>query len=109
MKCGNRYAACTEYSFGRSLTLWSGDSVSTIGSGLTSFGLGIHIFQQIDRASCITLVTLLTFLPSPLLDAPTGVLADRYSRRLLMVLGDSFSTIGLVFILICSISGQASV
>lgn len=109
MEYGNRYAACTEHSFGKFLILWSGDFVSAIGSGLTSFGLGVYIFQQTGRASYMALVTLLAFLPSLLLGAPAGVLADRYDRRLLMVLGDSLSAIGLVFILVCLMSGQASV
>ena len=109
MEYGNRYAACTEHSFGKFLILWSGDFISAIGSGLTSFGLGVYIFQQTGRASYMALVTLLAFLPSLLLGAPAGVLADRYDRRLLMVLGDSLSAVGLVFILVCLMSGQASV
>lgn len=36
-----------------------------------------------------------------------GVLADRYDRRLLMILGDSLSATGLIFILICLLSGEA--
>ena len=37
----------------------------------------------------------------------SGELADRYDRRLLMVLGDSLSAVGLVFILICMLRGEA--
>lgn len=96
-------------SFGKFLLLWSGDFISAIGSGLTSFGLGVYIFQQTGRASYMALVTLLAFLPSLLLSAPAGVLADRYDRRLLMVLGDSLSAIGLIFILLCLLDGKASV
>lgn len=100
----------TKNSFGRFLILWSGDLVSAIGSGLTSFGLGVYIFQQTGSASKMALVTLLAFLPSLLLSAPAGVLADRYDRRLLMVLGDSLSVIGLLFILGCmTFQGEASV
>lgn len=100
----------TKNSFGKFLILWSGDLVSAIGSGLTSFGLGVYIFQQTGSASKMALVTLLAFLPSLLLSAPAGVLADRYDRRLLMVLGDSLSVIGLLFILGCMIfQGEASV
>ena len=96
-------------SFGKFLLLWSGDFISAIGSGLTFFGLGVYIFQQTGRASYMALVTLLAFLPSLLLSAPAGVLADRYDRRLLMVLGDSLSAIGLIFILLCLLDGEASV
>lgn len=94
-------------SFGKFLILWSGQLISAIGSGLTSFGLGIYVFQQTGKASEMALVTLLAFMPSLLLSAFSGVLADRYDRRLLMVLGDSLYAIGLVYILICMLQGDA--
>lgn len=93
-------------SFNKFLLLWSGQLVSAIGSGLTSFGLGIYVFQQTGKASAMALVTLLAFMPSILLSSFAGVLADRYDRRLLMVLGDSLSALGLVFILICMLGGE---
>ncbi|MBV6713942.1 MFS transporter [Paenibacillus chitinolyticus] len=93
--------------FGKFILLWSGQLVSAIGSGLTSFGLGVYIYQQTGQASAMALVTLLAFMPSLLLSPVTGVLADRYDRRILMVLGDSLSAIGLVFILICLLNGEA--
>nr|WP_315118331.1 MFS transporter [uncultured Clostridium sp.] len=94
-------------SFRKFLLLWSGDFVSAIGSGLTSFGLGVYVFEQTGKASATALVMLLAFLPSLLLSAVAGVLADRYDRRLLIVLGDSLSAVGLVFILICMLRGEA--
>ncbi len=93
-------------SFQKFLLLWSGELISAIGSGLTSFGLGVYVFQQTGKASSMALVTLLAFMPSLLLSAVAGVLADRYDRRLLMVLGDSLSGVGLVFILICMLRGE---
>lgn len=93
--------------FGRFLFLWSGQMISAIGSGLTSFGLGIYILQQTGQASAMALVTLLAFMPSLLLSPVAGVLADRYDRRLLMVLGDSLSATGLIYILICMLNGEA--
>lgn len=97
----------TEKSFQNFLVLWSGDFISAIGSGLTSFGLGVYIFQQTGKVSLMALVTLLAFLPSLLLGPIAGVLADRYDRRLLMILGDSFSAAGLLFILVNLIRGEA--
>lgn len=96
-----------EKSFGKFMLLWSGDFISAIGSGLTSFGLSVYIFQQTGKASSMALITLLAFLPSLLLGPIAGVLADRYDRRLLMVLGDSFSAVGLLFILVSLIQGEA--
>lgn len=94
-------------SFGKFLLLWSGDFISAIGSGLTSFGLGVYIFQQTGKASLMALITLFAFLPSLLLAPLAGVLADRYDRRTLMIIGDSFSAVGLLFILGSLLQGEA--
>ena len=56
----------------------------------------------------MALVTLLAFLPTLLLSVPAGVLADRYDRRLLMMLGDGCSALGIIYILICMMNGGAS-
>ncbi|UQZ32658.1 MFS transporter [Paenibacillus sp. PK3_47] len=93
--------------FGSFLLLWSGQLVSAVGSGLTAFGLGVYLYQQTGQVSAMALVTLLAFMPSLLLSPVAGVLADRYDRRLLMVLGDSLSATGLVFILLCLLNGEA--
>ena len=93
--------------YSRFLLLWSGELVSAIGSGLTSFGLSVYVFQRTGSAANMGLVALLAFLPALLLSAPAGVLADRYDRRLLMMAGDGLSMLGLIYILISMLSGEA--
>lgn len=95
--------------FHKFLLLWAGDFVSAAGSGLTAFGLGVYMFEQTGQASLMALATLLGFLPAVLLSIPAGVLADRHDRRLLMIIGDSCSIIGLLFILFCMMDGKAEV
>ena len=94
--------------FNKFLLLWFGEFVSSIGSGLTAFGLGVYIFKVTGSAASMSLVTLLGFLPSLLLSVPAGILADRYDRRLLMMIGDGCSALGVLFILICMMRGEAS-
>ena len=93
--------------FGKFLLLWSGELISSIGGGLTSFGLGVYIFRQTGSAAGMSVVTLLGFIPIFLLSVPAGVLADRYDRRLLMMIGDGLSALGIIYILICMIRGDA--
>ncbi|MER1994202.1 MAG: MFS transporter [Eubacteriales bacterium] len=90
------------------ILLWAGELISSIGGGLTSFGLGVYIFQQTGSAASMALITLLGFLPTLLLSVPAGVLADRFDRRLLMMIGDGCSALGIVFILVCMLNGGAS-
>ncbi|MCR5098308.1 MAG: MFS transporter [Lachnospiraceae bacterium] len=94
--------------FGKFMLLWMGELISSIGGGLTSFGLGVYIFRQTGSAASMAVVTLLGFLPTLLLSVPAGVLADRYDRRLLMMIGDGCSALGILYILICMIRAEAS-
>ena len=89
------------------LLLWSGEFISSIGGGLTSFGLSVYVFQKTGSAASTALVALLAFLPVLLLSPIAGVLADRYDRCLLMMLGDGMSGAGLIYILICMFTGEA--
>ncbi|MGG1637966.1 MFS transporter [Paenibacillus sp. NRS-1760] len=93
--------------FRKFIILWFGELVSSIGSGLTAFGLGVYVFQTTHSATAVSLVTLCTFLPMILLSPVGGVLADRFDRRLMMLLGDGGSALGLIYILIVMFSGEA--
>ena len=98
----------TKSNFPKFILLWSGELISSIGGGLTSFGLGVYIFQKTGSAASMALITLLGFLPTLVLSVPAGVLADRYDRRFLMMIGDGCSALGVVYILIGMIRGEAS-
>ena len=90
------------------LLLWIGELISSIGGGLTSFGLGVYVFQKTGSAAGMALVTLLGFLPTLLFTVPAGVLADRYDRRVLMMIGDGCSGLGILYIFLCMLRGEAN-
>ncbi len=81
------------------LILWFGESVSAIGSGMTSFAVAIYVFQQTHSAMWVSLAALVAFLPTILLSPFAAVLSDRFDRRLLMLLGDLLSIIGVAIVL----------
>ena len=95
--------------FGKFMLLWAGELVSSIGGGLTSFGLGVYVFNLTGSAASMALITLLGFLPTFLFSVPAGVLADRYDRRVLMMIGDGFSALGIIYILICMLQGNCEI
>ena len=45
------------------LTIWAGQFVSMLGSGLTSFAIGVWIFQQTGQAMPFALTVLFANLP----------------------------------------------
>ena len=84
------------------LIIWTGQLISIVGSGLTSFALGVWIFDQTGHATPFALVVLCGALPRILLAPIAGSLADRWNRRWLMVLadtGDALVTLGVVLLL----------
>ncbi len=79
--------------------IWSGELISSIGSGMTAFALAVYVYQATGNVSLVSMISLAAFLPTILLSPLGGVLADRYDRRLLMIVGDLFSGLGLLYVL----------
>lgn len=80
--------------------LVTGVLVSSLGTGMTAFALGIHIYQKHGTATAVSLAQLCTFAPLVLLAPLAGVLADRFDRRTMMILGDGGSVLGLGVVLL---------
>lgn len=91
------------------MTIWFGELISSIGSGMTAFAVSIYVYQITGSVTLVSVAALLAFLPTILLSPIGGILADRYDRRLMMILGDSLSVIGLLFILISIQAGYSGV
>jgi len=89
--------------------LWLGELISNIGSGMTAFALSVYVYEKTGSVSYISLITLLSFMPSIILSPIGGLLADRYDRRLLMIIGDLFSGLGLIYILWNIQAGEKSI
>lgn len=82
------------------LTIWFGELISSIGGGMSAFAMTIYALKITNSVTAVSLITLLAFLPTVLLAPFGGFLADRYDRRLLMMIGDSFSVLGLLYIVL---------
>lgn len=89
--------------------LWLGELISNIGSGMTAFALSVYVYEKTGSVSYISIITLLSFMPSIILSPIGGLLADRYDRRLLMIIGDLFSGLGLIYILWNIQAGEKSI
>ncbi len=91
------------------MTIWIGQLISTIGTGMTAFAVSIYVYRLTGSATWVSISALLAYLPTILLNPVGGVLADRYDRRLMMILGDSLSALGLLYILICMQAGHGGI
>ena len=83
--------------------IWFGQLTSLVGSGLTSFALGVLVYQTTDSVTAYALIVLCTMAPNVLLSPLAGALVDRWDRRWAMILSDTgagLSTLAIVLLLI---------
>lgn len=71
------------------LVIWFGQVISVMGSALTSFVLGVWVFQQTGSVTQYSLILMAALVPGILLAPLAGVLVDRWDRRSAMILSDS--------------------
>jgi MFS family permease len=70
------------------MIVWLGQMISFIGSGLTSFALGVWVFQKTGDITQYALISLFFVLPGVLLGPLAGTLVDRWDRRTTMFISD---------------------
>jgi hypothetical protein len=67
------------------LTIWSGQLVSLLGSGLSGFALGLWALEVTGSVTRFALIAACTLGPRIFLSPIAGALADRWDRRLTMM------------------------
>lgn len=82
----------------RFFTIWIGQSLSLIGSALTQFVLIWWITQTTGSAGALALAGIAAMLPSAIFGPLGGALADRWSRRWLMVAADAVIALCMVLL-----------
>ncbi len=68
--------------------IWIGQVVSLLGSGLTSFALGLWVLKSTMSITNYTLIAVLATLPGLLLAPIAGALVDRWDRKTVLILSD---------------------
>jgi DHA3 family macrolide efflux protein-like MFS transporter len=69
--------------------LWFGQLISTLGSGLTGFALGVYVYQTTQSTTAFALSILAFTIPGVFFSPVAGALVDRFPRRLMMILSDT--------------------
>lgn len=89
--------------------VWVGQLISTIGSGLTGFALGIWIFEETGSSTLFALNILAFTLPTLLVSPLAGALVDRWDRRIVMILSDTGAGLSTLAVWILYITGNLQV
>lgn len=81
------------------ITIWLGQLISLVGTGMAQFALTIWAWQETGSATALSLVAVFNFAPTVLLSPIAGALVDRWNRKLTMMLSDLLSGAATVGVL----------
>src|SRR6266508_2598594 len=84
-------------------------TVSLIGSRMTSIGVGIWVFAETGKTAPLLLTSFFNELPGMLAGSLAGVIVDRWNRRWVMILSDAGQAVGSVLLMISFLSGRFEV
>lgn len=79
---------------------WLGQVVSLIGSGLTSFALGVWVFERTGSPTLFAFIGLFAVLPRVIFSPIAGALVDRWDRRKVLILADAGAGLSTLFIVL---------
>ncbi|MCH9647270.1 MAG: MFS transporter [Deltaproteobacteria bacterium] len=80
-------------------TMCAGQIVSLFGSRLTSFVLGVWVFQTTGSATKFSLFAFFAIVPQLALSPISGALVDRWDRRWVMIISDTGAALGTLAII----------
>ena len=88
------------------LLLWSTQSLSTLGSGMTSYALTLWLYQKTGLALETAMLQICTYAPYVLMSIFAGALSDRWNKKLTMLGCDLFAAMSTVAVLMLALTGK---
>lgn len=92
----------------RFLTVWFGQTVSTVGSTLSGVGVGVFVFVETGDAAWLGVLAALASIPY-VVTAPLLSLTDRWTRRTTMIAADTFAVLAPAAALLLAFAGRLEI
>ncbi len=87
-------------------TLILTQTLSLVGSRISGLALAIWVFGETGNATPLALVSFFNALPLVLASSLSGVVADRWDRRYVMMFSDAGQAVGTLLLLVSVLSGE---
>ena len=91
------------------LILWVTQSFSALGSAMTNFALVIWLYERSGSATTTALLTVCSYAPYVVLSIFAGAVSDRWDKKKIMLVCDSFAALCTVCVLVLLCTDSLSV
>ncbi len=79
--------------------VWFGQIISSLGSNLTTFAVGVWVYQSTGSVTRFGILSVSHLMPSLIMAPLVGWVVDRWDRRWVMVISDSVAGVGTLTLL----------
>lgn len=87
---------------------WSGGLVSNIGSWLQAIASSVYVYQLTGSVFVVGILNAVGFLPTLLFSMTGGVIADRYDRRVVVIVCSALSVVAAGLLAALAFAGLAN-
>lgn len=91
------------------LVLWITQAFSGLGSSMTSFALVVWSYQQKGSALSTSLLAVCSYMPYVLFSIFAGALSDRWNKKAILLVCDTFAAASSVLVLVLLKSGNLEI
>ena len=90
-------------------TIWSGQAVSLVGSGLVQFALVWWLTVETGSATVLAVGTMMGVLPQVIIAPWAGAYVDRWDRRRTMIVADTLTAVTASLLILAFVIGAEQV
>lgn len=95
--------------FNKYILFWASQSISQLGSAMTSFALILWTYEQKHSAMAVSLMSFCNYIPFILVSLIAGSFVDKHNKKAIMLLADSIAAICSLGVLVLSFGGNLQV
>ncbi len=93
---------------GKAAIFLTSQLLSLFGSSVVGYAVMWYIVIQTSSSSMMALSIICSFVPQIIISPFAGVWADRYNRKIIIMLGDSFTAVATLILALCFFAGIQS-
>ena len=91
------------------IVVWFGQLISTVGSGLTGFALGVWVYQETGSTTLFAMNMLAYAIPNLVVSPFAGALVDRWDRRKIMIMSDTGAGLATLSVAALLVTGNLEI
>jgi DHA3 family macrolide efflux protein-like MFS transporter len=91
------------------IVFWLSQSVSQLGSSMTSFALILWAYKQTNSAMSVSLMTFFSYLPYIVVSVFAGAFIDRHKKKNIMLISDLVSALCSICVLVLILSNKLEI